>query len=120
MHELSIAQGIIDIVCQHLPAGESQRVSLVRVRVGDMAGVVPESLSFCFDVIAGTSPLRGAKLVIDHVPVVIRCGQCGREHSMEHQAFPCPHCSSRDVTMISGNELSVVEIEVVDEKAEVS
>lgn len=120
MHELSIAQNILDIVRQYLPSDGPQQVRTVKVRIGDMAGVVPDSLEFCFKAITGATSLEGAELVIEHIPVVIRCTQCGKEHSFEHQAFYCPFCNSADVRMLSGNELSVVEIEVADEKAEVS
>jgi hydrogenase nickel incorporation protein HypA/HybF len=119
MHELSIAQDIIDIVRQHLPAGESHKVSTVKIRVGDMAGVVSDSLEFCFSVIVNATPMEGAVLVIERVPLVIRCNQCRKEHTLDDPAFRCPFCSSPDVQVISGNELQVVEIEVTDGQTEV-
>ncbi|MGD0337527.1 MAG: hydrogenase maturation nickel metallochaperone HypA [Bacteroidota bacterium] len=118
MHELSIAQNIIDIVRQYLPVEGPQQVRIVKVRIGEMAGVVPDSLDFCFNAIIGSTPLEGAALVIEHIPVVIHCMQCGKEHLLDHSAFYCQFCDSTDVRMISGNELQVVEIEVADEQTE--
>jgi hydrogenase nickel incorporation protein HypA/HybF len=119
MHELSIAQNILDIVRQHLPSDGRQKVRVVKVRVGDMASVVPESLEFCFNAIIAETSFKGASLIIEHVPVVIRCTQCGKENSLDNSMFYCPSCTSPDVQMISGNELQVVEIEVSDESMEV-
>jgi len=118
MHELSIAQNIIDIVRQHLPSGGSQKVRTVKVRIGNMAGVVSDSLEFCFNVIITATPMEGATLVIERVPLVIRCNRCGKEHTLDDPAFRCPFCNSPDVQMVSGNELQVVEIEVPDTHTE--
>ncbi len=115
MHELSIAQDILDIVRQHVPSEKPHQVQTVKIRIGDMAGVVPDSLEFCFNAIISNTSIEGAALVIEHVPVVVRCMQCKKEHSLDHLAFYCPFCNSTDVQMVSGNELQVVEIEVSDE-----
>ncbi len=67
MHELSIAQNIVDIVQQHLPETRGGEVQSVKVRVGRLSGVIPESLEFCFSVIVGDTVLRGAELAIELV-----------------------------------------------------
>jgi hydrogenase nickel incorporation protein HypA/HybF len=120
MHELSIAQDIIEIVRQHLPEGESRTVRTVKIRVGDMAGIVSDSLEFCFNVIINTTPMQGAALIIERVPLVIRCNRCLKEHTLDDPDFRCPSCSSTEVKVISGNELQVVEIEVTDAQTEVT
>jgi hydrogenase nickel incorporation protein HypA/HybF len=119
MHELSIAQNIIDIVRQHLPAGEFHKVRAVKIRVGDMAGIVSDSVEFCFNVITTGTPMEGAELVIERVPLVIRCNKCLKEHTLNDLAFRCPFCSNPDVQVVSGNELQVIEIEVTNGQSEV-
>lgn len=118
MHELSIAQDIVDIVRQNLPGKGTQPVRRVKVRIGEMAGVVPDSLEFCFQAITSNTMCEGAALVIEHVPVVLRCNACGKESALEHLAFYCPFCRSTDVVMISGNELQIVEMEIDDPSTE--
>ena len=49
MHELSIAGAIVATVERH--AG-GRAVTSVRVRVGRLRQVVPESLEFCFGIVA--------------------------------------------------------------------
>jgi hydrogenase nickel incorporation protein HypA/HybF len=65
MHELSLARNIMTIIGEHLPEGREAELRSVRVRVGPLAGVSPESLRFCFDALASGTPLAGATLEID-------------------------------------------------------
>ncbi len=116
MHELSIAQNILEIVGEHLPAGEFRRVKCVKVKVGDGAGVVPDSLEFCFNVIIAGTSMEGAVLEIEPVPFVMKCNSCGNISTNEGEIFICSFCNGNDLTMISGNELQVSAIELFDEK----
>jgi hydrogenase nickel incorporation protein HypA/HybF len=116
MHELSIAQNIVDIVLHHLPEGSNGVVRSVRVRVGLLSGIVPKSLDFCFSSIVGDTPLRGARLDIEDVPVEARCLACEKTFSKEDvSVYICPVCGSRDLHFIKGTELEVVEIALEDE-----
>ncbi len=65
MHELSLANGIFDIVRQYVPAERAPLVRAVRVRVGDLAGVVPDSLAWCFSAIVSDTPYEKAWLAIN-------------------------------------------------------
>jgi hydrogenase nickel incorporation protein HypA/HybF len=66
MHELSIALSLIDAVCEELPRiGANVSVRSVRIRVGPLSGVVPDALTFAFDVAAAESPIAGARLDIE-------------------------------------------------------
>jgi hydrogenase nickel incorporation protein HypA/HybF len=65
MHELALAQGVLDIV---LDVAREEPVRLVRVRVGELQRVLPDSLRFCFQMVAQDSPAAQAELVIDEVP----------------------------------------------------
>jgi hydrogenase nickel incorporation protein HypA/HybF len=117
MHELSIAQNIVEIVQQYAPAGRS--VQVVRVALGQLSGVVPESLEFCFQAVVSDSPLEGAQLQIDEIPLRVRCRACGAEFPVEWAAFVCGSCSGTDLEILSGTELKVTEIELAEESSEV-
>jgi hydrogenase nickel incorporation protein HypA/HybF len=67
VHELGLANSILDIVRQYVPAERAWAVRSVRVRVGDLAGVVPDSLAWCFSAIVSDTPFDKAALTIDHV-----------------------------------------------------
>ena len=68
MHELGLAESILDLVRQHVPDEAAAGVGAVRVRVGHLAGVIPESLAFCFGAIVAGTPYAGATLAIESVP----------------------------------------------------
>ena len=118
MHELSIAQGIVDIVGQYVPREQYATVRLVRVRVGDLAGVVPDSLAFCFTAVTAGTPLAASSLEIEHVPYTIRCTACGSESTTEPGLALCPRCDSSETRIIAGTELQVVTIDVDDQTSE--
>ena len=116
MHELAIAQNILEIVRQSVPEEQVSEVKWVRIRVGQLSGVIPDSLNFCFDAIVGETSLRRAGLDIEQVPTVSRCKKCTHQFQIEDMVFVCPECKSTDLELITGRELQVVEIELTDEK----
>lgn len=118
MHELSLAQSIVEIVQQHLPPGATQ-VETVRVRVGEMAGVVAGSLEFCFTALAQQTSLQGARLLIDAVPLTCACSDCRKDFHPANFDFHCPACGGHQVEILSGRELQVVEIELHEEAVEI-
>lgn len=115
MHEMSIARNLLEVIERYAPANGSARVKVVRLRIGELAGVVPESLRFCFEVASEGTVAHGAELVIETVPLIGRCRTCGVAFHVEGYVFICPHCGSPRVELISGNELDVVELEVEEE-----
>ncbi len=114
MHELSIAQGILEIVQQYVPDNQAAGVRSIRVRIGPLSGVVPDSLDFSFSVIVAGTPWNGAKLDLIQVPARLQCSACAREFEAREPAFCCPGCGGTEVQMVSGTELEVIEIEMED------
>jgi hydrogenase nickel incorporation protein HypA/HybF len=114
MHELSIARSIVEIVEQTVSPADYSAVTDVHVRIGEMAGVVPDSLAFCFSAVVAETPLCNAKLTIEHVPLTMECKTCGNKFRSEFGYVPCPRCKQTDTTVLSGTELQVVEIELAD------
>jgi hydrogenase nickel incorporation protein HypA/HybF len=118
MHELAIAQNIVEIVRESVPKAKIPSVKFVKMRIGRLAGVVPDSLEFCFSAIISGTDLEGAHLQIDHVPTAGRCKACASDFTMEEYAFFCPTCESVDIMLVSGTELEVSEIEIYEEPVE--
>ncbi|MCL5268687.1 MAG: hydrogenase maturation nickel metallochaperone HypA [Bacteroidetes bacterium] len=112
MHELSIAENIIEIVKETLASSGGGKLRSVKVRLGELAGVVPDSLDFCFTAITKGTPMEEAKLEIERTAIIAHCTGCGKDSTVEGLIFKCPLCESVNVGVISGNELQVVEIEI--------
>jgi hydrogenase nickel incorporation protein HypA/HybF len=84
MHELALATAIRDTVLRH---AEGRRVSTVRMRVGTMRQVGPESLDFYFRVVARGTLCDGSRLELQVTPSVLRCGRAARAGSRKRRAF---------------------------------
>lgn len=110
MHELGVAQGILDIVREYVPESRLPEVRAVRVRVGGTSGVLAPSLEFCFGAIVADTACAGAFLEIEPVPVRLACHGCEREFILETPSFLCPSCGGGRVTVLSGGELQVVDV----------
>ncbi len=108
MHELSIAEAIVEMVSAK--AG-GRPVEAVRIRVGRLAGVVTESLEFCFALAATGTPLDGATLEIEQPPGAAHCRSCGQDWELADLILLCP-CGSADVEVTSGRELDVATVRV--------
>jgi len=113
---MSIAQNLLEIVQEHVAQlpWDHARVKTIRMRIGQLAGVVPESLRFCFEVASEATAAQGAELAVEEIPIRCRCQHCALEFQVEAFTFICPACQSVEVQLVSGDELDVVELEIVE------
>lgn len=109
MHEMSITQSVVEI-CERNAGG--RRVTAVTLEIGDLAGVVPEAVEFCFEACTRDTALEGAQLVIERVPGRGRCNGCGTEYGVTACFDPCPCCGGYGIELLCGEELRVKELEV--------
>lgn len=109
MHELSIAQAIVDVASRH--AGES-RVARVYVRVGRLRQVVPSALEFSFELCAHGTPVEGAELELEVVPVGVMCRGCAGHSELDGFPLACGACGGLDVEVTQGEELQVESLEL--------
>lgn len=112
MHEMSIAESILDIVRETLRNNEQGKLLSVTVEIGELTAVIPESLDFCFQALVEETPYKGAKLVIKNVPLKGKCVKCKKDFPIKNYAFICPFCESLEVQVTGGQELKVTELEV--------
>ena len=112
MHELALAGAVIDTAERH--AG-GRRILLVRLRLGELRQVVPDSLTFYFEHVARGTLCEGAALEHEVVPASLGCTTCDASwdlSAIRQVSFRCPQCGSADVGVRSGNEFEVESIEV--------
>ena len=112
MHEMSIAQSLINILQEEMEKHGAKTLRSVRLSIGEMSAIVPESLSFCFEIITQGTPLEGARLLMDRIPLKGYCPECEQPFDIENFVFICPTCGSTRIGTIEGQELSIVEMEV--------
>lgn len=119
MHEMSIAMAVIGQVEEAAEqAGDVTAVRSVRLRVGELAGVVPDALSFCFELACAGTVLEGAELVTDTVPGRARCAPCAHEWAVGMPPLlSCPLCDGGTTDLLSGRELQIVAVRWEDGSA---
>ncbi len=114
MHESAIAQSLLEIIEQETLPYAGAKVTTLTLRIGKLSGVMPEALTFAFEALSMGSRSEGASLIIEEVPLSIKCNQCGRVHIVDDPFMICPHCEGTDVEMIAGRELEIRNMEIED------
>ncbi|MEV4611367.1 hydrogenase maturation nickel metallochaperone HypA [Kitasatospora sp. NPDC049258] len=119
MHEMSIALAIVDQVTASAEARTGDTAQRVRLRVGELAGVVPDALRFGFDLVCEGTPLAGAELEIDQVAALAECGPCGTGWAPGMPPdLVCPTCGSGAGTqLVAGRELQITAVHWAGEPA---
>jgi hydrogenase nickel incorporation protein HypA/HybF len=126
MHELSMAQAIVDTVLDAAEKNNATEVVEVTIEVGMLTMLNPEQLKFLLDVIVEDTLLADAEIIIEDVPVEIDCRSCdytglantdGSDHYLS--IVKCPQCDERNVEILTGKECNVktIKIEKSDEDA---
>ena len=108
VHELALMESVVDQITGLIDA----RVALVRLEIGELAGVDVDALRFCFGVCTQDTPLAGAELDIRIVAGRARCRSCGTEQPTHSYVASCT-CGSFDRAMVAGTELRLKEVEVL-------
>jgi hydrogenase nickel incorporation protein HypA/HybF len=113
MHELSLCAAIADIVRDRVRGRE---LRTVRLQIGELRQVVPDTLTYCWGMVTDSTPLGGSQLEIERVAARLRCSSCGAEHDLGTEfRFACDSCGGTDVTVIAGEEFLVTSIDVAVE-----
>lgn len=110
VHELALCEAIAGVVKTH---AEGRHVDVVRVRIGALRQVVPESLSFCWTLVRDAENMPDAELELECVTAAVRCQECGEQSEITSAwSIWCPKCDSTDVNVLSGNEFLVTSLDV--------
>jgi len=115
MHELSIAASIVDAVTESAAGYPGAHVKSVHLRVGVLSSVIEDSLQFCWGLATEGTPVYGAALVIDMLPVIVHCDACGQDSEIDGvQSFRCARCGEIAADFRQGRELEIESIELED------
>ena len=112
MHEMSLAEGMLQLVEETARREQAQRVKSIVLEIGQLASVETSALEFCFAAVAAGGPADGARLVIIDVPGAGCCLSCGRTVAMESLFGDCPDCGSHRLQATAGTEMRIREMEI--------
>ena len=109
MHELAIADSIVQIAGRH---ANGRRVTKVHLKVGHLRQVVPSALAFSFELVGQGTPVEGAELEMEEVPATGSCRDCGAESRLKEFPLHCGACGGFDLQVLEGEELFVQSLEL--------
>jgi hydrogenase nickel incorporation protein HypA/HybF len=112
MHEMAIANSILDGVAAEVRRRPGSRPVKVGVRIGELAGLDPDALRFAFEALTLETEMQGVALDIEYRTPLGRCRECAREFEVRNFDLLCPACGSRNAEVISGDELEFAYLEV--------
>jgi hydrogenase nickel incorporation protein HypA/HybF len=114
MHEMGIANSVLDSVRAEARRFPGRHICKVGIRIGELAGVDPEAMRFCFEAMVRDTDLDPLALDVECRPRRHECQTCGRPFFPQLENLTCPHCGSVDSRFIEGDELELTYLEVED------
>ena len=115
MHELPVTEQILKIVLKHAQLNGVARVSAIGLQIGRLSDLEDEWIQRYFDYLSKGTAAEGAKLKIERMPVVIRCGDCQTNYNIETAQISdltCPLCGGKNGELVSGREYRIKDMEV--------
>ena len=114
MHELAIAESVVQVASRH---ADGRQVTKVYLKVGHLRQVVPSALAFSFELVAQGTTVEGAELEMEEIPVTGRCRECAAESCLESFPLQCAACGGFDLEILEGEELYVESLELEERPA---
>jgi hydrogenase nickel incorporation protein HypA/HybF len=112
MHELPIAEIILEIATRHARQNGAGRIVAIHLVIGQLSSYLDESIRFYWDLIARDTLAEGAVLHFQRLPAELQCRLCGHRYGLASQALACPQCGSSQVDVLQGEEFTVEAIEI--------
>lgn len=112
MHELSIVANLFEILEEKAEEKKAQKITLVKLQVGALSGVVPEFLKTAFDIYKKDTLASEAELKVEEIPLKVKCQKCHQEIVKNDFIFICDKCGSMELKTLAGTELLLEKIEM--------
>lgn len=112
MHEMSLCEGIRNVIEEQARAHDAAKIARVRVEIGRFAGVEKEALAFAFDVVMRGSVAEGATLEMIDLPGKAMCMDCVEVVEIDDRLSPCPDCGGGKLVPVSGDEMRIKDMEI--------
>jgi len=113
MHEMSLCEGIVQIIEGECKRSKFNKVSKVFLEIGALSGVEISALEFCYEVVCRNTVASGSELTIERVPGMAWCLPCARQLEVESRYSACPDCGSFQLQVTGGDQMRIKELEVI-------
>ena len=115
MHELSIANSIMNIVLDEIASKNLPQVKAIGLKIGVLSGILPDALEFGFDVLKKKTVLEKTKLEIEEIPLKGKCKACNKDFEVTDLVFACPQCGSPSIDLEQGQELNIAYLKIEED-----
>ena len=112
MHELSVVASLFEILEEKVREQKGKRITLVKLQIGALSGIVPELLETAFDIYKKDTIAAEAELKISLVPLKVRCEDCQKVMIKDDFVFICDNCSSTNIKTLEGTELILEKMDI--------
>lgn len=112
MHEMSLAEGVLQILEDQAKSQNYTKVKTVWLEIGELSHVDPDAIAFCFDAVIHGTLADGAKLEIIRTPGQAWCHDCSAHVAVSSLVDPCPKCGGHRTQVTDGDDMRVKELEV--------
>lgn len=112
MHELSVTQSILEIALRHAEQAGAQHITRLNLVVGELSGIIGESVQFYWDMISRDTMAEGSQLHFERVPASLRCLSCDHTFPLNGRDYTCPACGKVRVVATGGKDFQLESIEV--------
>ena len=112
MHELAITEGIIEAAVPEAKKHGAEKILEIRMRIGELSGVIPECISEYFDIASKGTIAEGAALTFETIPASITCRDCSYSGAIRKGSYVCPKCGSSAFSLTGGREYYVESLKV--------
>jgi len=117
MHELAICQSLINQVESIALQHQARNVSLIVVGIGPLSGVEAQLLKNAYPIASAGSVAENTELVIEYLPVKVKCNKCGCESDALPNKLVCKQCGNWQTSLVSGDELLLMSVELEKDDA---
>ncbi len=112
LHELSVTENILKIAVDEAKKRKLKNILKINIRMGVLSDLLPECINYYFKIISKGTEAENACIVIEKLPLKVKCIDCGGESEIAVNNFRCPICSSQNLKIIQGNEFYIDSMEV--------
>jgi hydrogenase nickel incorporation protein HypA/HybF len=112
VHELTVTESVLRLALEHAERAGARRITCINLVVGEVSGIVDESVQFYFDYVSKDTMAEGAQLMFERQPARLRCRECGHEFALRDGDWSCPACQALAGELIAGREFYMESLEV--------
>ncbi|MFW6357903.1 MAG: hydrogenase maturation nickel metallochaperone HypA [Chroococcales cyanobacterium] len=112
MHEVSLMENTLDLALNYAKEQGATEIHWIKLKVGELSGVIPEALEFAFDVVIQGTIAEKARLEIETIPVIAHCPTCDLDFPPSDLIYECPSCHQFCFEVCQGKELELASLEI--------